>query len=102
MELLPPAVRATLPALYAQEKADDPIAYVKFFTPWTNWTWYATEGSPEGDDFTLFGFIVGQSKELGYFSLNEMQKVRGPGGLTIERDLYFNPVRLSEVKKLHP
>src|SRR5436853_2004081 len=27
----------------------------QFFTPDSNWTWYATEGSPGGDDFIFFG-----------------------------------------------
>jgi hypothetical protein len=37
---LPAEIRAQLPTLYAQEKIDDPIVYVKFFTPDSNWTWY--------------------------------------------------------------
>ena len=39
--------------------------------------------------------------ELGYFSLSELQDLKGPMGLSIERDMYFKPIRLSEIKKLH-
>lgn len=98
MQLLPAELRAQLPALYAQEKVKDKIVYLKFFTPWTNWTWYVTEGGPDGDDFIFFGYVIGFEEEWGYFSLNEMQAIRGPGGLTIERDLHFQPTPFSKLK----
>jgi hypothetical protein len=69
----------------------------KFFTPWTSWTWYITEGSPEDDDFIFFCYVIGQEREWGYSSLNELESIRGPGGLTIERDLHFNPKPRSEI-----
>lgn len=101
MELLPAELRAQLPPLYAQEHERDAMVYVKFFTPWTNWTWYATEGSQKEDDFIFFGFVFGFEGEWGYFSLNELQSTKGPAGLTIERDLHFTPARWSEVEKRH-
>ena len=84
----------------------------KFFTPDAQWTWYAIEGSPvDGDghcdtdkekvDFLFFGYVVGLEPELGYFSLTELLKVSGAFRLPVERDLWFSPMRLSEVKKLH-
>jgi hypothetical protein len=100
MQLLTDELRSQLPPLYAQENEKDPIVYIKFFTPWAGWTWYITEGSAEGDDFIFFGYVIGQFKEWGYTSLNELQSVRGPGGLTIERDLYFKPKRRSEIKEI--
>jgi hypothetical protein len=100
MELLPAEVRAQLPPLYGQEGEKDPIVHVKLFTPWAGWTWYITEGSAEGEDFILFGFVIGLEKEWGYTSLNELESIRGPGGLTIERDLYFKPKRKSELKEI--
>ena len=100
MELLTNELRAQLPALYAQEKEEDPIVYAKLFTPWTGWTWYITEGSQEGEDFIFFGYVIGLEKEWGYISLNELQSVRGPGGLTIERDLHFTPKRKSEIAEI--
>jgi hypothetical protein len=100
MELLTDELRASLPALHAQENEKDPIVYVKLFTPWTGWTWYVTEGSPEGDDFILFAYVIGLEREWGYVSLNELESIRGPGGLTIERDLYFSPKRRSEIKEI--
>ena len=100
MELLTQELREQLPPLYSQEHEQDPMVYAKFFHPLANWTWYATEGSPEGDDFIFFGWVYGDVPELGYFSLNEMEGVQVMG-LGIERDEYFSPMKLSEVKKLH-
>lgn len=43
MKLLTKELRRRLPPLYATESVKDPVAQVKFFTPWAGWTWYATE-----------------------------------------------------------
>ena len=45
MMLLTKTIRAKLPQLYAQDKNPDPVVWVKFFCPWNQWTWLATEGS---------------------------------------------------------
>jgi len=87
-------LRTQLPQLYSQEEVDDPKAIAKFFTPDSNWTWYATEF--DGKD-TFFGLVDGFEKELGYFSLKELESIRGAFGLPIERDLWFEPTPLSEI-----
>jgi len=95
MMLLTKANRKALPALYSQDgKGGDTMAVVKFFTPDSNWTWYATEF--DGED-TFFGLVDGFEKELGYFSLSEIQSVRGKLGLPIERDRYWKPRPLKEI-----
>ena len=98
MKLLTQEIRKKLPQLYEQEsKGGDAIVYVKFFFPVGSWSWFATEGSEEEDDFIFFGLVDGHEKELGYFSLNELQSVKGPLGLPIERDLYWKPKTLKEI-----
>jgi hypothetical protein len=97
MELLPEEARMRLPPLYSQENNRDPTVHIKFFTPDSNWTWYGTEGSPEGDDFIFFGYVIGFEKEWGYFALSELSATRGPMNLAIERDLYFEPAPFSQV-----
>jgi hypothetical protein len=97
MQLLPDNIAKQLPRLYSQEEqGGDAIAVVKFFTPWTGWTWYASEYEPEKRLF--FGIVVGQAREVGYFSLDEMEEIRGPAGLTIERDLHWKPRPLKECR----
>jgi hypothetical protein len=39
--------------------------------------------------------------ELGYFALSELESARSPQGLPVERDLYFEPKTLRELKDLH-
>jgi hypothetical protein len=99
MLLLTKENRLNLPALYSTDgQGDQAVAKVKFFTPDSNWTWYATEF--DGDD-TFFGLVVGLEIELGYFSLSELQAARGPLGLRIERDLHFQPTTIGEIRKIH-
>lgn len=93
--LLTKANRKQLPPLKSQEtKGGDAIAYVKFFTPDSSWTWYCTEF--DGDDL-FFGLVDGHVKELGHFRLCELMKVRGGLGLPIERDRYWDPTPLREI-----
>jgi hypothetical protein len=98
MQLLTKDITTKLPFLYTQEDIDDPKVIVKFFAVWTKWTWYAIEF--DGKDL-FFGYVAGDFPELGYFSLSELQSLKGPMGLSIERDMYFRPCKLSEIKKLH-
>ena len=96
MNLLPKKVEALLPPLYSNDGlGKEAIAQVKFFTPDASWTWYATEYDPI--ERVFFGLVDGFEKELGYFSLEELQSVRGPLGLAIERDLYFEPTKLKDL-----
>lgn len=104
MKLLPEEIRKKLPPLYSQDgKGGKAVAYVKYFTPSSSWTWWVTEGSPIMDDngeevdFHFFGLVEGHCKELGYFNLSELEEVRGPMGLPIERDLHWQPKTLEEI-----
>lgn len=93
MELLTPELRAKLPKLYTQD--DNPTVYAKFFFPAGNWTWLITEGEQDGDDFRMFGYVIGHEEEWGYISLNELKSINVKG-LTVERDLYFQKKPFAE------
>jgi hypothetical protein len=104
MKLLPKEIREQLPPLYSQDgKGGKAIAHVKFFTPSSSWTWFATEGQPVLDDsgseidFQFFGLVDGHDKELGYFMLSELEEVKGPMGIPVERDLWWKPKTLEEI-----
>lgn len=98
-ELLDQASQEKLPPLYANEELGlAALALMKFFTPDSNWTWYVSEFDQED---TFFGLVSGFEVELGYFALSELESVRGPLGLPIERDLYFQPKSLQELMKQH-
>lgn len=76
-------------------REDSKTVYCKFFTPDSNWTWYAMEYIPE--DRVFFGLVDGHEVEYGYFSLDELETVRGPLGLKIERDRYFKKTPIKEI-----
>jgi len=97
-KLIPNTLLEAIPNLYATENIKDPLCYIKLFTPDASWSWYITEFSREDND-TCFGYVIGLEKELGYFSLNEIESVRGALGLAVERDIHFTPTLLSQVKR---
>lgn len=97
--LLDQASREKLPPLYANEALGlAALALIKFFTPDSDWTWYASEFDQQD---IFFGLVSGFEVELGYFALSELEEVRGPLGLPIERDLYYTPKTLEELLAKH-
>ncbi len=98
-KFIPKAILSNIPNLYETEEIEDPICHVKLFTPDSNWTWYVIEISKD-DKNTCYGYVKGLESELGYFSLKELESVRGDLGLEVERDLSFKPMLLSGVKDL--
>lgn len=97
--LLPPEVIALLPKWRKTANVDDPEANVKLFLPGTRWTWYVVEF--DGED-SIFGLVVGDFVEAGYFSLAELESIRTPFfGTPVERDLHFKPMPLSKLRALH-
>lgn len=98
-QLLTQELRKKLPKLYSCEgQGLKALAQVKFFTPDSNWSWYASEF--DGED-VFFGLVAGHCLELGYFSLSELELLRGPLKLPVERDFYFKPTSLEELKVDH-
>ena len=98
MKLLTKEIKNKLPKLYETENISEceKVAIVKFFCPFNQWTWYGIEF--DGQD-TFFGYVVGLENEYGYFSLSELKSIRGFGGLKIERDMYFKPTKMINVKE---
>ena len=68
----------------------DPRPVVKLFTPDANATWLLIELDPGNPDraFGLCDLGLG-SPELGYVLVSELETLRGPLGLSVERDRYF-------------
>ena len=99
-EFFPDDLKAQIPKLYSQEGSKDPMVYMKLFTPWTNWTWFITEGEEQNGDYLMFGYVIGQEREWGYVSMNELKSIKGPFGLKIERDIHFSPKLKSQVREI--
>ncbi len=105
-------------------KGDEAKIIAKFFDPTGSWTWFATEieeyrferdgehlavatykekREMEKDgwklyDVIFFGLVHGHEKELGSFSLKELEDLRLPMGLGIERDLHFEDKKIKDLK----
>ena len=82
--------RATLPERPQDEPVDtDPRPVVRLFTPDARAVWLLTELDPNTRiAFGLCDLGLG-FPELGYVALAELEGLRGPWGLRIERDIAF-------------
>lgn len=89
MILLTPELREQLLANGRQRDVDH-VPVVKFFNPFGAGVWLATELDEDGD--IMFGLADLGYPELGSFSLEEMQSIRLPFGMGIERDILFTGV----------
>lgn len=98
MKLLTKELTTKLPKLYSTDSIplEEKEIICKFFNPCGAGTWYVLEGEAQDDDFIFFGLVDLHEKELGYFSLNELQSVRLPFGLKIERDIHFSNSKLGQ------
>jgi len=98
MQLLTKGLLQRFEKVGRQEDSKDPLVIAKFFNPTGAGTWYATEYDPEEKMFFGYVSIFGDwNDEWGSFSLEELENYRGKFSLGIERDLYFDEKRISEV-----
>jgi hypothetical protein len=97
MKLLTKELINKMPKIYSTDSIplSEKDVICKFFNPCGIGTWYVLEGEVQDEDFIFFGLVDLHEKELGYFSLNELQSIRLPFGLKIERDLHFSKTKLS-------
>lgn len=77
--------------LYSQDgKGMDSVVLVKYFNPCGAGTWLITEAEEQEDgDYLLFGYCHIFCWEWGCVMLSELQDLKLPFELTIERDLYI-------------
>jgi len=103
MELLTDEIKKTLPPLYSTEDTPcgEKTIALKFFNPIGAGTWYIAEGSEQEDgDWLFFGYCdlgIPDCAEWGYVSLAELESVKLPFDLGIERDIHFSPTPLAGV-----
>lgn len=127
MRLMSKEIERKFKKIGRQGHVKDPIVVCKFFNPCGSGTWWAIgmyyvikrknvrgeeeiveveaskmNGSVGGQvvDMNFFGYVSisgDHCDEWGSFLLSELQSVKGPFGLGIERDLYFDPQPISKV-----
>jgi len=98
-KLMPSALKAKIPAIGSTAEDSDPIAWVKFFSPYSGGLWLITELDGQDEMFGWAELHPGMG-ELGYISFRELQSLKGMGGRLplVERDLSFKPKPLSQAK----
>jgi len=93
MKLLTKAILKAVPPIgtYDTAESKDIPVVAKFFNPCGRSTWFMCEYDPESG--IAFGFVRGEfdetCDELGSFSIPEMEAIKLPFELGIERDINF-------------
>jgi hypothetical protein len=76
----------------AEPEDFQPVA--KLFCPWSAATWLLIELDPEDPDIAFGLCDLGMGfPEIGCVRLSEIEAVTGPGGMRIERDRSFKPMK---------
>jgi len=98
MKLITNEMKKILPGIKETEEAADPIAHVKLFHPMSSYTVYITEYDPTSR--VAFGLVcgAGDSPELGYLNIRELEEMKVMG-LKMERDMFYKAEKLSEIRK---
>jgi hypothetical protein len=98
MELMTKELEARFKAIGSQDgKGGEAIVVAKYFNPCGAGTWYALEYNPEEKLFFGYVRLLGDDcDEYGYFGLEELQSIRLPLGMGIERDLYCGEKKLKD------
>lgn len=91
MKLLTKEILKALPGIgsMSEMKSEDVKVPLKLFNPCGSQSWFITEYNPETRE--AFGYVTGmETDELGYINMDELEALRLPFGLTIERDRHWN------------
>jgi DUF2958 family protein len=94
-DLMPDWLAETLPALGTTEHAPDPLLHVKLFTPDAGWRWYIAEY--DAKQRLALAYVHAAVNAWDEISLDVLTAWRGPMGLAVERDLFWQPIPLSRV-----
>lgn len=71
---------------------------VKYFNPYGAGTWLITEGEKQQNgDWLLYGYCHIHFWSWGHVILSELQSIKFPLGLGIERDLHCEGMKVKEL-----
>lgn len=104
MKLLTPQLIKRFKEVGDQLESKNPLVIAKFFDPVGSATWYATQYNPQTN--ICYGYVMGlvadpqgRFDEWGPFLVDELESIRRPFGLTIERDIHFSETPFDEIFK---
>ena len=97
MKLLTKEITEKATKQYSKGSDMEQMVVAKFFDPMGSWRWFLMNMDKDGD--YCWGIVDGHAVEMGSFSIRELKSIQLPLGLGIERDMYFEPVKASELWK---
>ena len=95
MKLLTKAIINKATRQYPKGTNMEQMVVAKFFNPMGKGTWYLMNMHDDND--YCWGICHIYEWEIGSFSINELKSVSLPFGSKIERDMYFKPVKASDL-----
>lgn len=95
MKLLTKAVKEKAIKQYPLGSDMDQMVVAKFFNPCGSGTWYLM--NMDKDEDYCWGICHIHEWEIGSFSLKTLADLKLPFNLKVERDLYFKPIKASEL-----
>lgn len=99
MPLLDGDLMRSLPG-FNQSNKSDPIVHARFFLPNGGLTWWVIEGQIEGTNYSFYGVVDAAEIKLDYFTLDDLEKLRGPSRSEVTRDNDFKPTLISQIDEL--
>ena len=97
MELFTKEIEEKAQAQFQQgAEMESQTIVAKFFNPSGAGTWYLMNQDPKDPDY-CWGIVDWFEVEMGSFSKSELENFKGPLGLGIERDIYFEPINAKEL-----
>ena len=97
MKLITKELKNRFAEIGVQSQNSDPIIVAKFFDKTRKLEWYAIEYNPK--NLTCSRYLKGFTDEWGVFYIPNLESAERPLGLTIERDIYFKEIKLSELMR---
>lgn len=94
--LLPEGLRIRLPPSSELQDDKEPFVFARYELEAMGLEWYVIAGQPEGNDFAFYAYVPALS-EFAYFSLSELDAIRGPSGEQVELDDSFIEGGLTDV-----
>ena len=95
MKLLTKKIKEQAIKQYDDGSDMDQMVVAKYFDPMGSWKWFLM--NMHKDDDYCWGIVKGNAAEMGSFSMKELESIKLPFGLKIERDTLFEPMKAKDV-----
>lgn len=95
MELLTREEKKRIPPFEMTQDTTDPLVSVLLHMPTLDWTWYVIEYGGKNEVFAL---EERERAKWGFYSLEQLEDLRGPFGLRVQQVQRYRPMPLSAAR----